>query len=347
MSENVKVGISLGDINGIGPELVLKTFSDSLSTSNITPVLYGSEQLIQVFKDQLNLQDLAIHIITSPEEARENVVNLICVWEENIEVSIGESNKTGGTYAFKSLQRAVDDLNDGTTDALVTAPINKENIQSANFSFPGHTEYLADRAGVANALMFMCSDDLKIGVVTGHIPISKVATTISKEGIESKIRQIDNALKQDFAIKEPKIAVLGLNPHAGEQGLIGKEDDAIIVPAIDQMNQEGILAFGPFPADGFFGSRNYKNYDGILAMYHDQGLIPFKALTFGKGVNYTAGLPIIRTSPDHGTAFDIAGKNVATISSFQAALIMARDISLNRRAHQNVNNKGPVIGSIE
>jgi 4-hydroxythreonine-4-phosphate dehydrogenase len=334
MSANVKIGISLGDVNGIGPELILRTFSGHLSSSNITPVLYGSEQVLQVFKDKLGLNDLAIRKIANAKEAVTGVVNLISVWEENIDINIGASNKTGGTYAFKSLQSAVDDLSKGSIHALVTAPINKENIQSKEFSFPGHTEYLAERAGIEEALMFMCSDQLKIGVVTGHIPISKVATTISKAGIEAKIRQINKSLREDFAIANPKIAVLGLNPHAGERGLIGKEDDEIIVPAIDQMNQEGILAFGPFPADGFFGSANFKNYDGILAMYHDQGLIPFKALTFGKGVNFTAGLSFVRTSPDHGTAFDIAGKNAATISSFKAALFMARDIFLNRQQKQ-------------
>ncbi|MFT7611563.1 MAG: 4-hydroxythreonine-4-phosphate dehydrogenase [Parvicellaceae bacterium] len=334
MIANVKIGISLGDVNGIGPELILRTFSGHRSSSNITPVLYGSEQVLQVFKDKLGLNDLAIRKIANAKEAVTGVVNLISVWEENIDINIGASNKTGGTYAFKSLQSAVDDLSKGSIHALVTAPINKENIQSKEFSFPGHTEYLAERAGIEEALMFMCSDQLKIGVVTGHIPISKVATTISKAGIEAKIRQINKSLREDFAIANPKIAVLGLNPHAGERGLIGKEDDEIIVPAIDQMNQEGILAFGPFPADGFFGSANFKNYDGILAMYHDQGLIPFKALTFGKGVNFTAGLSFVRTSPDHGTAFDIAGKNAATISSFKAALFMARDIFLNRQANK-------------
>ncbi|MBL4706553.1 MAG: 4-hydroxythreonine-4-phosphate dehydrogenase PdxA [Flavobacteriales bacterium] len=337
MNANVKVGISIGDLNGVGPEIILKTFSDLRMLSNITPVIYGADQVFKEHMKRLELEVPELSKIQRAEDAKEKKVNLITVWKEEVPLKIGESNKQGGTYAFKSLEAATKDLIAGKIDVLVTAPINKENIQSETFNFPGHTEYLADMANVDNALMFMCSDQLRVGVVTGHIPLKDVSSTINEANIYHKIDQINNSLIRDFGINKPKIAVLGLNPHAGEGGLIGKEDDAIIAPAIQKAFDEGIMAFGPYPADGFFGSANFKNYDAVLAMYHDQGLIPFKAMTFGSGVNYTAGLPIIRTSPDHGTAFDIAGKDKASVSSFRNAIFMARDIFLKRAFYQEIN----------
>lgn len=335
-NKNIKVGITIGDINGIGPELILKTFTDNRILSNITPVIYGNSKVLSYHKKALNIKDFNFVPAEDATKAKTKKVNLVNCWDEEVKVEIGQSTPTGGKYAFLALKKATEDLAANKVDVLVTAPINKNNIQSSEFNFPGHTEYLAKMANVDNALMFMVSEGIRVGVVTGHIPVKDVATTINKDNIYDKIVQMKNSLERDFGINKPKIAVLGLNPHAGEKGLIGEEDKKIITPAIEKAYGEGIMAFGPYPADGFFGSSNFRNFDAVLAMYHDQGLIPFKSMTFGHGVNFTAGLPIVRTSPDHGTAYELAGKGEAQVSSFRSAIYAARDIFINREFHKEI-----------
>ena len=258
-------------------------------------------------------------------------VNVINCWDEQVNIVPGEENISGGKYALISLQKAVKDLKRGFIQGLVTAPINKNNIQSEAFKFPGHTEFLTESFGSKESLMLLCNEHLRIGVVTGHIPLSKVSGAVTKEKIKTKLQLMLQSLKQDFGIIKPRVAVLGLNPHAGENGLLGKEEIALISPVINEFKEEGHLVFGPFPADGFFGNNTYSKYNATLAMYHDQGLIPFKTLAFDEGVNFTAGLPIVRTSPDHGTAYNIAGQDLASPSSFRAALLMAIDILKNRK----------------
>jgi 4-hydroxythreonine-4-phosphate dehydrogenase len=286
-------------------EIIIKTLSDPLFQQSYTTVVYGSGKIAGYYRKNMNLNDFSFNIINSADEIKSKKANLVNVWNEEVVVNMGQSNETGGKYALRSLEAATKDLAAGKIDVLVTAPINKQNIQSEKFNFPGHTEYLAKMSNVNDALMLMVSGDLRIGVVTGHIPINQVSQNLSKDKIMRIARILNQSLIRDFSIRKPKIAILGLNPHAGDNGLIGEEDKNIIEPAISALKNEGILTFGPYSADGFFGSGNHKNFDGILAMYHDQGLIPFKTLSFGSGVNYTAGLPIVRTSPDHGTAYDL------------------------------------------
>ncbi len=332
----VKVGITMGDINGIGVEVIIKALSDNRLLEGITPIIYGSSRVVSAHKKILNI-DFNFNRIEGAEKSIPKKVNLISCWKEEVKVEIGERTANGGKYALKSLETAVSDLASGKIDVLVTAPIDKKAIQSDEFKFPGHTEYLAKMANVDEALMFMVSDDLRVGVVTGHIPVKDVAANLSREKIGDRITQMHNSLEKDFGIPKPKIAVLGLNPHAGEKGMMGDEEDKIIIPAIKNAKNNGQMVYGPYPADGFFGSSNFKQFDAILAMYHDQGLIPFKALTFNRGVNYTAGLPIVRTSPDHGTAFEIAGKNLANEGSFRQAIYLSKDVFLNRERHKELN----------
>lgn len=329
--DHIRVGISCGDINGIGMEIIIKTLADPLFQQSFTTVVYGSGKIAGYYRKNMGLNDFSFNIINSAEEIKAKKANLINLWNEEVIVNMGQSTETGGKYALRSLEAATKDLAAGKIDVLVTAPINKHNIQTDRFRFPGHTEYLAQMANVNEALMFLVSDDLRIGVVTGHIPISQVAQNITKDKIVRMAKIMNQSLIRDFGIRKPKIAVLGLNPHAGDQGLIGDEDKNIIEPAVSALKNEGILAMGPYPADGFFGAGNFKNFDGILAMYHDQGLVPFKTLSFGSGVNFTAGLPIVRTSPDHGTAYDQVGKGTADESSFRNAIYLATDIYLNRK----------------
>ena len=279
----------------------------------------------------LNLEQFSFHQAKDFDSLHFKKVNVISFSNENIEVRCGAVTPEAGMYAFNSLERACSDLKEGHIEGLVTAPINKKNIQSDQFSFPGHTEYLANSFGKSNSLMFMVSDSLRVGVVTGHIPLSKVSVVLTKELIEIKLGLMIKSLQTDFGISKPKVAVLGLNPHAGEDGLLGSEEVEIISPAIETFKSKGNLIFGPLPADGFFGSGQFKNFDGVLAMYHDQGLIPFKSLTFEEGVNFTAGIDAIRTSPDHGTAYSIAGKGIASPDSFIKALFLARDIIKNKK----------------
>jgi len=301
-----------------------------------TPIVYGSSKVASIHRKKLQINDFSFHKINSATEANMKKPNIIECWKEDVTVAFGEENKDGGKYALASLEAATKDLLENKIDALVTAPINKNNIQSETFNFPGHTEYLTNKFE-GESLMLMTSENLKVGVVTNHIPIKTVATALTTEAIFVKIKTLNKTLIQDFMITNPRIAVLGLNPHAGDNGLLGKEEEEIIIPAINNAKSVNINAFGPYPADGFFGSGNYKKFDAVLGMYHDQGLIPFKSLSFGSGTNYTAGLNIVRTSPDHGVAYDIAGKNKAEENSFRAAIYLACDIAKNRKRSEEMN----------
>jgi len=332
------IGISIGDINGIGPEVVIKSFIDHRVLRHMVPVIYCSSKVISFYRKKLKLDQFNFHQTKGFDNLHAKKVNVLSFSNENIEINCGEVRPEAGSYAFSSLEKACEDLQSGAIEALVTAPINKNNIQSDSFSFPGHTEYLADKFGAKDNLMFMVSDSLRVGVVTGHIPLLKVPAVLTSELITSKLSIMIKSLKKDFGILKPKIAVLGLNPHAGENGLLGSEEEDIISPAIEALKQKGNLIFGPFPADGFFGSGQFKGYDGVMAMYHDQGLIPFKSLTFEEGVNFTAGLDIVRSSPDHGTAYSIAGKGVSNPESFIKALFLAKDVLENRKETDSSNS---------
>lgn len=333
----VKVGITMGDINGVGPEVIIKTFLDNRMMQVCTPVVYGSSKVASFYRKQLNTGEFTFNIIKDASQATNKNPNMINVWDEETKVDVGESTELGGKKALQSLQAVVVDLKAGKLDAMVTAPINKNNIQSAEFKFPGHTEFLAEYFGPNKYLMLLVNGNLRVGTVTGHIPLSEVSKAISKEKIIEKAEILNQSLIKDFCIRKPKIAILGLNPHAGDNGLLGKEEIEIISPAVNQLREKGILAFGPYAADGFFGSGAFENYDGVLAMYHDQGLAPFKAMSFSSGVNFTAGLPIVRTSPDHGTAYDIAGKNIASENSFREAIYLACDIVKKRKLFAEIN----------
>lgn len=334
-SEKIIVGISIGDINGIGIEVILKTFEDKRMLEFCTPVLFAPTKVISSYKKVLNIESNT-NGIQSLDKIIPNKINLLNnIWKEDIKVEIGMATKTGGNYALKSLTSAVKALKNNEIDVLLTAPICKENIQSDKFNFPGHTEYLeANLEG--KSLMILLTDKLRIGLITGHIPISKISKTITPQLIKLKVDIMHKSLVQDFNINKPKIAILGLNPHCGDKGVIGTEDDQIVRPTIEEIKNSGKLVFGPYASDGFFGSETYKQFDGVLAMYHDQGLAPFKALSFGNGVNFTAGLDKVRTSPDHGTGFDIAGKNKANPDSFKEALFTAINVYKNRKEYHNL-----------
>jgi 4-hydroxythreonine-4-phosphate dehydrogenase len=336
MSRAIKIGISIGDTNGVGLEIILKSFHDKRMLDFCTPILFGDYNLAMNTKKQLGLEDIYLNRIQSLKESKNKKVNVLNCWKETLKPNYG-SKEDGGKYALKSLQKACQALQDGSVDVLVTAPINKENIQSDSFKFPGHTEFLEQQFD-GQALMLMLNNDLRIGVVTGHLPLEQVSKHITQELILQKLQLFNQSLIQDFGVRKPKIAVLGLNPHAGDNGLLGKEEEETIIPALQKAEDKGILAFGPYPADGFFGSNKLKAFDGVLAMYHDQGLVPFKTLSFGNGVNFTSGLSVVRTSPDHGTAFDIAGKNIASESSFIQAIYTACDIYKKRQEWQELNS---------
>lgn len=333
---DVRVGISIGDVNGIGIEVIMKALEDARILEDCTPIIYGSQKLFAINKKDLRMNNFNFSGVKTAEQARRRKINVIDVWEEDIEVKYGETNEIGGKYAFLSLEAATRDLAAGKVDVLVTAPISKEAMAKTGFQFPGHTEYLADMAGQEEALMLMISSTMKIGLVTSHIALKDVSTSVTTDKVYAKICAFNASLKKDFGIQRPKIAVFGLNPHAGENGKMGSEERETIIPAIGRAQNDGIFAFGPFPADGFFGSTSKNNYDGVLAMYHDQGLAAFKALAFDEGVNFTAGLPIIRTSPDHGTAFDIAGKNVASGDSMRQAIYLAMDVFRNHQFEKEI-----------
>ena len=325
----LKIGITHGDINGISYEVIIKTLSDTRLISNIIPIIYGSPKVLAYYRKALNNNSQTI-TINSVEDAKARNINVINCNSDDVRVEMGLSTEMAGLASYQALEKAVQDLKSNKIDIIVTAPINKKNIQAAGFNFPGHTEFFAKEFNSKNHLMILMNDAIKIGVVTGHIPLSEVPSAISQELILEKLNTLNQSLKNDFLIKKPRIAVLSLNPHCGDDGLIGKEEKTIIIPAIEQAKNQDILAFGPYPADGFFGAAFYKKFDAVLAMYHDQGLAPFKVIAFEDGVNYTAGLPIVRTSPAHGTAYEITGKNIASEQSFRSALYKAVDIYKNR-----------------
>lgn len=329
-SEKLRIGITLGDINGVGPEVVIKSLSDNRMLNMITPVVYGSARVLSFYKKQLNMDDFTYSQVRNRGQYAHKQVNVVNAWDESLEAHPGKPSKESGRAAFQALQQAATDLKDGLLDALVTAPIDKSTIHSEEFPFKGHTEFLAGFFSTQDHLMLLTSNTMRVGLVTEHVPISQVASLITRERVEAKYKALESSLKKDFGISKPKIAILGLNPHAGDNGLIGEEDEKIIKPLINDLKNQGKVVLGPLPADGFFASGAYLKYDGILAMYHDQGLGPFKAIAFDSGVNYTAGLPVVRTSPDHGTAYAIAGKNLADETSMRQAIYTATDIFKTR-----------------
>ena len=344
--KKIRVGISHGDYNGVGYETILKTFQDERMFDFCTPIVYGSSKLASYYKNTISNSKISFNNIKSVNQAVDGKLNILNIVQEDIKVEAGVSTKAAGLLAFESLEAVTQDLGHGI-DVMVTAPINKDNIQSEDFNFPGHTEYLAEKFGKNNELMILSGETMNIAVVTGHIPLKDVATTITKELILKKLDILRNSLKVDFGILKPRIAVLGMNPHAGDNGLLGKEELEIIIPAIEEAKEKAVLAFGPFPSDGFFGSKDYTKFDGILAMYHDQGLLPFKALNFESGVNYTAGLSIVRTSPDHGTGYNITGKDLADPSSFRAAVLLAVDVFNKRNNHKTLTKNPLRFGKIQ
>jgi 4-hydroxythreonine-4-phosphate dehydrogenase len=332
--ENIKVGISIGDLNGIGGEIILKTFEDPRVLDFCTPVIFASSKTMNFLKAHFK-SEINFHTINDLNQITHGKVNVFNSWNEDVKIEFGKEDPKIGEFAIKSLQSATKALKENKIDVLVTAPINKHNIQSETFKFPGHTDYLAKELG-GESLMFMITDTLRVGLLTDHVPVKDVATQITPKLIEQKINTVYNSLLKDFGIQKPKIAVLGINPHTGDNGVIGNEDDEVLRPTLQKIREEGKLVFGPYAADSFFGSNNYKNFDAIIASYHDQGLIPFKTLSFGQGVNYTAGLSKIRTSPDHGTAYEIAGKGVADENSFKEAVYSAIKIFKNRMSYEQL-----------
>jgi len=332
MSRKLKVAITHGDINSISYEVILKALEDLRITELCTPIIYGSAKIAAAYRKMLERPSLPMTHISKAEDAREGQVSIINVVPEDTRIDPGEATASGGQAARAALERAVGDLKAGDVDVLVTAPINKHNVQCAEFDFAGHTEYL--QASLANegqkALMILCAEGLRVALVTTHTALSQIAPLITQEAVEEKIKAFNASLTRDFAVFTPRIAVLSLNPHSGDGGLLGNEEKESIIPAIEKSREEGVMAFGPYGADGFFGSGAYKHFDGVLAMYHDQGLAPFKTLAMDAGVNFTAGLDYVRTSPDHGTAYDIVGKNKASAESMRNAIYMAIDIARNR-----------------
>lgn len=336
-AENIIVGISIGDLNGIGSEVVLKTFEDPRMLELCTPVIFANVKILSFIRKNFE-SSVALHGIDKLDQIVIGKVNVFNLWKEGIDLNPGTNDEKIGEYAIKSFVAATKALKEDIIDVLVTAPINKYNIQSDTFKFPGHTDYL-DQELEGDALMLMVQDNLRVGLLTDHIPLNEVASHLTEELIFKKIETVKQSLIQDFSINKPKIAVLGLNPHCGDGGVIGTEDEVILKPALKKLFEKGTLVFGPFAADGFFGSNQYEKYDAIIATYHDQGLIPFKTLSFGNGVNYTAGLNKIRTSPDHGTAYDIAGKNKADYNSFKEAVYLAIDIYNSRNQYAEISQK--------
>ena len=333
--KNIVIGISIGDLNGIGSEIVLKTLKDPRILDFFTPVIFANQKLMLHFNKVYGL-DCKLNGINNLNAIAPNKINVFNVWNESVAINFGKEDSKIGSYAIKSLKSAVSALKEEKIDVLVTAPINKSNIQSDDFNFPGHTDFLNQELE-GDSLMLLISGNLRVGLLTDHVPVKDIAQNITKELIESKIKTIQQTLIQDFGIRKPKIAVLGINPHNGDNGVIGNEDDTVLRPTLDSIHEKGTLVYGPYAADSFFGSENYEKFDAIIASYHDQGLIPFKTLSFGKGVNYTAGLNRIRTSPDHGTAFDIAGKNVANHESFKEAVFNAIKIFKKREEFKELS----------
>ena len=335
--KRVRVGITHGDVNGIGYEIIIKTLQDQRLMELYTIVVYGSSKVASYHRKVLNINDFNFNLVKKVDQAHPRRPNIVNIHDEEIKIDLGKSTSVAGELALLSLEAACEDLQKDIIDVVVTAPINKKNIQSPGFAFPGHTEYLAKKFNTDNYLMLMITNALRIGVVTGHIPLCTVKDALTEELILQKIQVMNLSLMRDFGIVKPRIAVLALNPHAGDDGLLGIEEKTVIKPAIDKAFDQNILAYGPYPADGFFGSSNFKNFDGILAMYHDQGMVPFKLMSFDEGVNFTAGLPVIRTSPAHGTAYDLAGKNEASPEAFRNALYLAGDIFMHRLEYDELH----------
>jgi 4-hydroxythreonine-4-phosphate dehydrogenase len=344
--QRIRVGITHGDINGIGYEIIIKTFQDQRLMESYTMIVYGSSKVASYHRKTLNINDFNFNLVKKADLAHPRRPNIVNIVEDEIKIDLGKSTPIAGELALLSLEMAISDLMNHNIDLIVTAPINKQNIQSSGFTFPGHTEYLAQKAGVSDYLMLMVSNTVRIGVITGHISLDKVTSSLTEDLVMHKINIMNHSLIRDFGIQKPRIAVLALNPHAGDNGLIGNEDNTILKPAIEKAYQQQTLVFGPYPADGFFGSGTFHHFDGILAVYHDQGMIPFKLLSFDEGVNFTAGLPFVRTSPAHGTAYDLAGKNEASPEAFRNAVYLGCTIYNNRLAYDelqaNAMNPKPV-----
>ncbi|GAA4302007.1 4-hydroxythreonine-4-phosphate dehydrogenase PdxA [Compostibacter hankyongensis] len=335
------IGISIGDINGIGPEIVIRTFSDNRILNYCTPVIFASNKTINFYRKLLDDNSFNYQSLKDFQRLRPGQVNIFNCWEEEVVITPGQLNDTGGKYAARSLAVAVQCLKDGQIEGLVTAPIHKKNIQGNDFHFTGHTPYLQQSFGAREVVMLMVAENMRVALVTEHVPVAEVSRHITQESILSKLAVLQDSLVRDFGIGQPRIALLGLNPHAGDEGLVGTEEQQVILPAIGQAKNQGILCFGPYSADAFFARETYRHFDAVLAMYHDQGLIPFKSLAVGEGVNYSAGLPFVRTSPDHGTAFDIAGKNVADAASFREAVFTCAEI-LRRRHDFSEYTRNPL-----
>ncbi len=335
--KRVRVGITHGDVNGISYEIIIKTLQDQRLMELYTIVVYGSSKVASYHRKALNINDFNFNLVKKADQAHPRRPNIVNIHDEEIKIDLGKSTAIAGELSLLSLETAADDLLKGNIDVVVTAPINKKNIQSPGFAFPGQTEYFAKKFSTDNYLMLMINNVLRIGVVTGHIPLSKVKETLTVDLILSKIQVMNHSLMRDFGIVKPRIAILALNPHAGDDGLLGEDEKNVIQPAIEKAYSQNILAFGPYPADGFFGAASFKNFDGILAMYHDQGMVPFKLMSFDEGVNYTAGLPVIRTAPAHGTAYDLAGKNEASPEAFRNALYLAGDIFVKRSEYDELH----------
>ncbi len=343
----IRVGITIGDINGIGPEIIIKALKDPRILLDLTPVIYGSSKVISFYKKQLNDAEFNYLTIREAKEIQNRKINVLNVWNDEVQITPGIPNSDSGKYAIQSLEKASQDLADGKIDVLVTAPFSKDEVTKSGFKFSGHTEYLAEMAGVEEALMILMAGALRVALVTVHVPLKEVSQAITKDKIIRKIQQFEDSLKKDFSIVKPRIAVLGLNPHAGENGKLGQEEKEVIFPAIQASKNEGKFVFGPYAADGFFGSTLRHQFDGVLAMYHDQGLAAFKAIAFEDGVNFTAGLPIVRTSPDHGTAYDIAGKNEASEHSIRSAIYTACDILKSRKFIKEINLNPLLVRKLE
>lgn len=343
MNQNTKpvIGVSCGDLNGIGIEIIIKTFADNRILDICTPVIFASNKVINFYRKSMPEIHFSYQSAIDLSRLNHKQVNVYVCWEEELNITPGQLSETGGKYALISLTAAVNALKQNQIDGLVTAPIHKKNIQSANFEFTGHTPFLKYYFNVPDVVMMLYAGNFRMALVTGHLPISEISKQITKQVVLNKLIILNQSLMKDFGITKPKIAVLGLNPHAGDEGLIGAEEESIIKPAIKEAKNNNIIAWGPYSADSFFAHRHYEKFDAVLAMYHDQGLIPFKSLSMGPGVNFTAGLPAVRTSPDHGTAFDIAGKNKADHSSFTTALFECIDIIQRRRDYKE-NRKNPL-----
>lgn len=341
IDNKVVIGITQGDINGIGYEVIIKTLQDIRINDFCVPVVYGSPKVAAYYRKAINIEGLNFNQVKDIGDINSKKTNIINCMDDNVRVELGKITEAGGEGSIQALEAAIADIKAGKVDVLVTSPINKQNVQTEKFNFPGHTEYLANTFDAKDVLMLLVSDLMRVGVVTGHIPLADVSQSINTELILKKLRLLNDSLLKDFGIRKPRIAVFGLNPHAGDAGVLGSEENEIIIPAISKANAEGIIALGPYPADGFFGSENFSKFDAILAMYHDQGLAPFKALAFDSGVNYTAGLPVVRTSPAHGTAFEIAGQNKASENSFRNALFLAVEIFKNRKNYSEIS-KNPL-----